>query len=106
MLGCYFLLPLGVLLCGKTLAFDSVGSFGSLRVCRLCVGHIPGSLPAHTGPFGSLLCVFGRGHSRHVFDQYISRRAHIGRGRLSGIGLPPSPDCSVVLCVGPVPLAD
>ena len=106
MLGCHFLLLLGVLPCGKILSFDSVGSFSSLGAYRLCVGHIPESPLTHTGPFGSRLCVFRRGHSRHVFDEYIYHRARVGRDRLSGIGLLPGLDCSVVLCVGPVQPAD
>ena len=101
MLGCYSLLLLGVPLCGKILAFDSVGSFGSLGVYRLYVGHIPGSHLVHTSP-----SVFRRDHSRHVADQCIYRYAGVGRSRLSRIGLLWGPDCSVVLCVGPVPLAD
>ena len=102
MLGCYSLLLPDVLLFGKILAFDSVGSFGSLGVYRLCVGHIPGSRLAHTCPCDSHLCVSRCGHSYHSVDQYIYRRIHVGRGRLSGIDLLPGPNCSVVLCVGPV----
>ena len=106
MLGCYSLLLPAVLLFGKILAFDSVGSFGSLGVYRLYVGHIPGSHLAHTGPFDSRLCIFHRSHSRHVVDQYICRRVHVGRGRLSGIDLLPGPDCCAVLCAELVPPAD
>mgnify|MGYP006997893052 FL=1 len=106
MLDCYPSQPLGALLCEKTLASGSVGNYGSLDVYRLDVGHIPGSHLVHTGPCDSRPCVFRRDHSRHVADQCIYRRARVGRGRLSGIGLLPGPDCSVVLCVGPVPPAD
>ena len=106
MLGCYFLLLPGVLPCKKILAFDFVGNFGSLGVYRLCAGHILGSRLSHTGPCDSRLCVFRRGHSYHVVDQYIYHRVDVGHGRLSGINLLPGLDCSVVLCVGPVQPAD
>ena len=45
-------------------------------------------------------------HSHHIADQCIYRRARVGRDRLSRIVLLPGPDCSVVLCVGPVPPVD
>ena len=106
MLGCYFLLLLGVLLYGKILAFDSVGIFSSLGVYRLCIGHILGSRLAHTGPCGSHLCVCNHGHSYRVVDQYIYRRVHVGRGRFAEIDLLPGPDYCTVLCVGLVQPAD
>ena len=106
MLGCYLSLPPDALLYGKTLASDSTGNYGSLDVYSLYVGHIPGSHLVHTGPCDSRPYIFHRDHSRHVANQCIYCRAHVGRGRLSGIDLLLGPDCSVVPCVGPVPPAD
>ena len=97
MLGCFPSQPPDALPCKKTLASDSVGNYGSLDVYRLDVGHIPGSYLVHTGPCDSRPYIFRRDHSPHVADQYICRR-----GRLSGIDPLPGPDCSVVICVGPV----
>ena len=106
MLGCHSLLLPDVPLFGKILASDFVGSFGSRGVSRLCVDYTPGIRLSHTGPWDSYLCVFPPGHSYRVVDQYICRRFHVGCGRLSGIDLLPGPDCSVVLCVGPVQPTD
>ena len=105
-LGCYLSLPLGALLCGKTLASDSAGNYGSLDTYRLFVDHILGSHLVQTGPCDSHPYVLRRDHSHHVVGQCTYRRARVGRGRLSGIVLLSGPDYSVVLCAGPVPPAD
>ena len=100
MLRCHLLLPLDALLCGKILASDFVGNSGSPQDCHPFAGHTLGNNLVHIGPYDSCPCVFCRDHSHHVVGHCIYRRAHVGRGRLSGIALLPGPDYSVVLCAG------
>ena len=63
---CYLSLPPGALLCGKILASDFAGNYGSLDACRLVVRHILGNDLVHTGPCDSCPCVFHLDHSHHV----------------------------------------
>ena len=64
-------------------------------------GHTLGNNLVHIGPCYSRPYVVHRSHSRHVVVRYIYRRALVGRSRLSGIALLPSPNHCVVLCAEP-----